>query len=112
MKPFKMLHRQELTDTRAQKCREFLQKIVDGMLPNLVFMSEKENDIQQKVSQQKDRVWASLLSTEERVITRRQNPQSVMVWTAVTETGKFSLFFVHSGVKLKSQRYIADISQS
>ena len=32
-----------------------------------------------------------------------------MVWAAVTKTGKPPLLFVPSGVKLNSQRYIADI---
>ena len=35
--------------------------------------------------------------------------QSVMVWAAVRETGRSPLPFVPSGVKLNSQRYIADI---
>ena len=61
------------------------------------------------VDQQNDRVWASSLFTERRVVTRRQNPQSVMVWAAVTETGRSPLLFVPSGVKFNSQRYIAEI---
>ena len=61
-----------------------------------VFTNEKKFDIQQAVSQQNARVWASSSSTEERIVTRCQNPQSVMVWSVVTETENF-------------QRYIADI---
>ena len=110
VKPFKMLHRQELTanhvDVMTQKCRKILQED-DGTLSNLVFTDEKKFDIQHVVSQQNKRVWASSLSTEERIVTRRQNQQSVMVWAAVTETGRSPLLFVPSGVKLKFQRYIA-----
>ena len=47
-----------------------------GTLPNLVFTEEKKFDIQQVASQQNDRVWASSSSTEGRIVTRRQNPQS------------------------------------
>lgn len=115
VKPFKMLHRQELTENhvamRAQKCRKILQEIADGTLPNLVFTDEKKFDIQQVVNQQNDRIWTFSSSTERRIVTRRQNPQSVMVWAAVTETGRSPLLFVPSGVKLNSQRYIADILQ-
>ena len=83
--------------------------MVDGTLPNLVLTDEKKFDIHQVVNQRNDRVWASSSSTEGRIVTRRQNSQSVMVWTANTETGRSPLPFVPSGVKLNSQRYIADI---
>ena len=83
-KPFKMMHRHELTDghvaMRAQKCRKILKDIDEDTLPNLVFTDEKKFDIQQVVNQQNDRVWASSSATEERIVTRRQNPQSVMVF--------------------------------
>ena len=94
---------------RAQKCRKILQEMAEGTLPNLVFTDEKKFDIQQVVSQQNDGVWASSSSTEGRIVTRRQNPQSVIVWTAVTETGRSPLLFMPSGVKLNSQRCMADI---
>ena len=61
------------------------------------------------VSQQNDRVWAFSSSTEERIATRHQNSQSVMGLAANTETGRFPLLFVSSGIKLNSQRYVADI---
>ena len=94
---------------RVQKCREILQKMTYGTLPNLVFTDEKKFDIQQVVNQQNDWVWASSSSTEGRIVTRRQNPQSVMILTPVTETGKSPLLFMPSGVKLNFQSYIADI---
>ena len=112
-KPFKMMHRHELTNChvamRAQKCRKILKDIDEGTLPNLVFTDEKKFDIEQVVNQQNDRVWASSSATEERIVTRHQNPQSVMIWAAVTGTGRSLVLFVPSGVKLNSQRYVADI---
>ena len=54
VKPFEMLHRQELTANhvvmRAQTCREIFQEIADGTLPNFVFTDEKKFDIQQVVN--------------------------------------------------------------
>ena len=72
-------------------------------------MDEKKFDIQQVVSQQNDRVWASSSSAEGRIVTRCLNLLSVIFWEAVTETGISPLLFVPSRVKLNSQRYIADI---
>ena len=113
VKPFKMLCQQELSDhhvaMKAEKCRKLLQDIAEGMLPNLVFTDEKKFNIRQAVDQKNNRVWASSSTTEARIVTRRQNPQSVMVWTAVTATGRSLLLFVPMGVKLNSERYISDI---
>ena len=94
---------------RAEKCRKLLQDIAEGMLPNLVFTDKKKFDIQQAVNQKNDRVWASSFTTKGRIVTRRQNPQSVMVWAVVTATGRSPLLFVPTGVKLNSERYILDI---
>ena len=74
-----------------------------------MFTDEKKFDKLEVVNQQNDRVWASSSSTEEKIATRRQSLPSVMVWSAVTETGKSPLLFVPSGVKLNTHRYIADI---
>ena len=113
VKPFKMLHQQELSDRhvamRAKKCRKLLQDIAEGMLPNLVFIDKKKFDIQQAVNQKNGRVWASSSMTEERIVTRHQNLQSVMLWTAVTAIGRSLLHFVPMGVKLNSERYVSDI---
>ena len=113
IKPFKMLCRQELSDhhvaMRVEKCRKLLQDITEGTLPNLVFTDEKKFDIQQAVNQKNDRVWVSSSTTERRIVTRRQNPQSVMVWSVVTATGRSPLLFVPTGVKLNSEQYVSDI---
>ena len=94
---------------RAERSSHILEQIREGTLPNLVFTDEKKFDIQQVVNQQNDRVWGSSSTIGGRVVTRRQNPQSVMVWGAVTATRRSPLVFVPSGVKLNSQRYISDI---
>ena len=108
-----MLHRLELSDRhvamRAKKCRKLLQDIAEGTLSNLIFTDEKKFDIQQAVNQKNDRVWASSSTIEGRIVTRRQNSQSVMVWAAVTATGRSPLLFVPMGVKLNSEWYISDI---
>ena len=93
---------------RAKKCRKLLQDITEGMLPNLVFTDKKKFDTQQAVNQKNNRVWASSSMTEGRIVTRRQNPQSVM-WAAVTATRRSPLLFVPTGVKLNSEWYISDI---
>ena len=81
----------------------------NGTVPNLVYTDEKKFDIQQLVNQQNDRVWASSSTSEGRIVTKRQNPASVMVWAAVTATGRSPLLFVPTGVKLNSERYVANI---
>ena len=85
------------------------QGIAEGTLPNLVFTDEKKFDIQQAVNQKNDRVWASSSTTEGRIVTRRQNPPSAMVWAAVTATGRSPLLFIPTGMKLNSERYVLDI---
>ena len=108
-----MLCRQELSDRhvamRAEKCRKLLQDIAEHTLPNVVFTDEKKFDIQQAVNPKNDRVWTSSSTTEERIVTRRQNPQSVMVWAVVTAAERSPLLFVPMGVKLNSERYVSDI---
>ena len=79
------------------------------MLPNLVFSDGKKFDVEQCVNHQNDRVWGRNASVEGRRVSRRQNLTSVMGWAAVTATGRFSLVFVPSRVKLNSQQYISDI---
>ena len=79
------------------------------MLPNLVFSDEKKFDVGQCVNHQKNRVWGRNAFVEDRRVSRRQNPTSVMVWMVITAPGRCSLVFVLSGVKLNSQRYISDI---
>ena len=103
---YKMQTRHELTDRhermRLERCQHILDLIEDGTLPNLVFSDEKKFDIEQSVNRQNDRVWSRDGSVATRTATRRQNLMSVMVWAAVTATGRSPLVFVPSGVKLES----------
>jgi hypothetical protein len=101
-KPYKMLKRHELTEhhetMRTERSRYILNEIVQGTLPNLLFTDEEKFDIQQVVNHQNDRVWGSSTPVEGRIVTRRQNAQSVMVWAAVTATERPRLVFIPSGV--------------
>ncbi|KAF2344382.1 hypothetical protein FHG87_024862 [Trinorchestia longiramus] len=97
---------------RAERSRHVRNEIAQGSLPNLVFTDEKKFDVQQVVNHQNDRVWSSSSSVDSRIVTRRQNAQSVMVWAAVPTTGRSPLVFVHCGVKLNSERYISLILKS
>ena len=100
-----MLHQEELSDChvamRIEKCRKLLQDIAEDTLLNLVFTDEKKFDIQQAVNQKNDRVWAFSSTTEGKIVTRCQNPQSVMVWTVVTATGRFLFFFLFQGSEIE-----------
>ena len=111
--PYKTQKRHELTPThkrmRVERCWHLLNLMEDGMLLNLMFYDEKKFDVEQCVNHQNDRVWGRNASVEGRKLSRRQNPTSVMVWAAVTATGRSPLVFVSSGVKLISQLYISDI---
>lgn len=49
---------------------------------------------------------------ESRIVMQRQTAQSIMVWAAVTTTGRSRLVVVLSGVKLNSERYISLILET
>ena len=76
-------------------------KSIKARSPNLVFTDEKKFDIQQVVNQLNDRVWGSSISVKGRIATRRQYPQSVMTWAAVTPSGRSPLVFVPSGGEIE-----------
>lgn len=111
--PYKMQKRHELSTThermRLERCQHILNLSKNGTLPNLAFTDEKKFDVKQCLNHQNDRVWSRDGSVEGRRVNRRQNPLFVMVWAAITATGRSPLVFVPSGVKLNSQRYISDI---
>ena len=113
--PYKMQKRHELSTTpehmRLDRCQHILNLMKDRMVPNLVFTDEKKFDVQQCLNHQNDRVWSRDGSVEGRRVSWRQNPLSVMVWVAITATGR-SLIFVSSGVKLNSPCYILDILEA
>ena len=109
MSPFKHVNKQQLSaqvvDKRLQRSQILLSCIQDGTLPNLIFSDEKKFDVEQHFNTQNDRVWSKDGVEGSRVVTRKQYPTSVMVWAAVTESGKSPLFFVDQGVKLNQQNY-------
>ncbi|KAF2346295.1 hypothetical protein FHG87_022949 [Trinorchestia longiramus] len=70
----------------------------------MVFTDEKKFDLQQVGNHQNDRILSSSNSVEGKIVTRRQNAQSVQVWAAVTDTARSSHFFVPCGVKLNSKQ--------
>ena len=113
MSPFKHVKKQQLSaqvvDKRLQRSQILLSRIQDGMLPNLIFSDEKKFDVEQHFNTQNDQVWSRDGVEGSRVVTRKQYPTSVMVWAAVTESGKSLLFFVDQGVKLNQQNYRDDI---
>ena len=84
----------------------------DETVPNLVSTDENKFDVQQCLSHQNDRVWSRDGSVEGRRVSRRQNPLYVMVYAAITATGRSPIVFVPSGVKLNSQRCISDILEA
>ena len=58
---------------------------------------------------QNDRVWSRNGEVGPRRVTRDQGAASVMVWAAVTESGKSPLVLVEQGVKLNQENYRNDI---
>ncbi|KAF2350228.1 hypothetical protein FHG87_019015 [Trinorchestia longiramus] len=93
---------------RVERSRHILNEIAQDMFPNLVFTDEKKFDIQQVLNHEND----SSYSVEDRIVTRLQNAQSVMVWVAVAATGRSPLVFVPCWVKMNSERYIFLILES
>ena len=113
MSPFKHVKKHQLSakvvDKRLQRCKIFLSRIQDGMLPNLVFSDEKKFDIEHHFNTQNDRLWSKNGDELSRVVSRKQCPVSVIVWAAVRESGRSPLFFVDQGAKLNQQNYRDDI---
>ena len=106
-----MLHRQELTVNHVAWGPKNAGKSSRRWLTArcCTSCSRTRNSTSSRWQTSKMTVWASSSSTERRIVTGRQCPQFAMVWAAVTETGRSPLLFEPSGVKLNSQRYIADI---
>ena len=113
MSPFKHVKKHQLTaqvvDKRLQRCKSLLSRIKDSTLPNLVFSDEKKFDIEHYFNTQKDRVWSRNEDEGSRVVARKQCPASVMVWAAVTESGRSLLFFVDRGMKLNQHNCIQGV---
>ena len=91
------------------RSRILLSRLEAGMLPNLVFSDEKKFDIQHHVNPQNNCVWSYDGEVGPQRVTRTQRAMSVMVWAAVTKSGRSPLVFVEQGVKLKQENYQNDI---
>lgn len=111
-KPFKIQKVQELNDKqkkiRLERSKELKRRCAAGELPNIVFSDEKIFTVEQFVNKQNDRIWTRnkrSINPDHFRSTRRQGAASVMVWAAITETGRTPLVFVPEGVKINAQTY-------
>lgn len=116
LKPYKLQKVQDLTlaqkATRLKRAKNLKHLHVGGMLENLVFSDENFFTVQQYVNKQNDRVWLKCKSNDnldQRIALRKQAPASVMVWAAVTATGRSPLVFIDQGVKINQQIYRKNI---
>jgi inhibitor of nuclear factor kappa-B kinase subunit alpha len=112
MFPYKIQSVHELTTkkkaTRLTRAKALKVRHASGELDNLVFSDEKVFTIQQYVNKQNDRVWAtskSSINADNFRATHTQGAASVMVWAAITATGRTPLVFVPVGVKINAQEY-------
>lgn len=112
LKPYKIQKSQELTmaqkQVRLQRAKHLKSLADRGKLPNIVFSDEKVFTVEQFVNKQNDRVWLKGKSEDNlarRLATRKQGPASVMVWAAVTASGRSPLVFIDRGVKINQELY-------
>ena len=96
-------------ESRLARARILLSRLKAGTLPNFVFSDEKKFNIQHHVNPQNDRVWSRDGEVGSRRVTRAQGVASVMVWAAITESGRSPLVFEEQGVKLNQEIYRNDI---
>jgi len=109
LKPYKMREAQLLTDNnktmRLQRCRALLRRFAAKRWENLLFTDEKVFTLEQYHNSQNDRIWSQEAPTSSRIVTRRQYPQSVMVFGGICATGKTPLIFVTKGIKINKDVY-------
>ena len=96
-------------ELRLARARILFSRLEAGTLPNLVFSDETKCDLQHHVNPQNDRVWSRDRDVGPRRVAWAQGAASVMVWTAVTKSGRSPLVFVEQGVKLNQENYRNDI---
>ena len=92
-------------EKRLARARILLSRLEAGTLPNLVFSDEKKFDVQHYVNPQNNRVWSRDGEVGPQRVIRAQGAASVMVWAAVTKSGRSPLVFVEQGVKLNQENY-------
>ena len=83
-------HKLSATHERMRLVRsQMIHTLMDeGTVPNLAFTDEKNFDVQRSLKHQNVRVWGRTGSLKHRTVNRRQNIASVMVWAAITDTGR------------------------
>jgi transposase len=98
----------KMKQVRLTRSKGLLQLDAVRQWERIVFSDEKIFTIEQALNRQNDRIWAadnSASSAQLRKVGRSQKPASLMVWAAVTATGKSSLHFTDPGVKMDQAYY-------
>jgi inhibitor of nuclear factor kappa-B kinase subunit alpha len=118
MKPYKLKKGHILTDsakqTRLVRCRALKARFAGGRHRNIIFSDEKLFTIEQHFNPHNDRILAKTgadIPAKLKIVPRQGHPPSVMVWAAVSSTGRTPLTFVEQGVKINAtvyQEYILD----
>ena len=116
MPPYKMQTRQLLgaatNAKRLARSRLLRGKLRDGTLRNIVFSDEKVFTVHVSFNHPNNRVLSrgrQSIPEDHRRVYRTQKPASVMVWAAVSESGRPPLVFIPQGVKINRDVYIRDI---
>lgn len=93
---------------RLERSAALLERYARGEFPNLIFSDEKIFTIEQSVNKQNDRVYLTNRSSENAGLlqaSRRQAPASVMVWGAISASGRSPLVFLPRGTKVNAHVY-------
>lgn len=91
---------QDLWRNKKPKFQVFPEHIRADTLPYIVCSGDKKYDVQLHFNGQNDRIYSGTGDSDHGTVARRQALASVMVWAAVTGTGKSLLVFVVPGFKL------------
>lgn len=114
--PYKLRKAQLLTEKnkkmRLERCRDLLARAAGGKWETILFTDEKLFTIEQAHNPQNHRIWSKGAPDASRIVERRQNPQSVMVWAGICATGKTPLVFVPLGTKINQEVYKRDILEA
>ena len=114
LSPYKITKAQLLSQAtktkRLQRAKLLLESLSDGPKPPVLWTDKKLFTVQAIHNLQNDRIYAvnkSDIPLNDRLISLRQKPASVMVWAGVTCTGdKTLLIFIEKGVKVNQHVYL------
>lgn len=112
LKAYKLKKANALDDnnkaTRLDRCKAMKRRFANGRHRSILFSDEKIFTIEQAYNSQNDRIWSLEAPTqEERIVSRKQKPKSVMIWAGVTHNGKTPLVFVDDNMKINKESYRA-----